>query len=175
MNNRKPLKIALLTTVCVLLVGFTSVAVRDARLGQSIEILLGMFRDLSLVYVDEVDSEKLLRDAAKGMASGLDPYTELITGDRMGDLELMTTGKYGGIGSLISADSDYVRIAEPYRGSPADRAGLKIGDKIVAVDGKELRGATTQQVSNMLKGDPAWLRARMRRWLSAANVLQFRQ
>jgi carboxyl-terminal processing protease len=135
-------------------VGFTSVAVRDARLGQNIEVLVGMFRDLSLFYVDDVSTDKLLKDAAKGMAASLDPYTELYTTEGMEELEMMTTGKYGGIGSVIRADSDYVRIAEPYRGSPADRAGLQIGDKILSVDGKDLKGASTQEVSSRLKGEP---------------------
>ncbi|MBR2333499.1 MAG: S41 family peptidase [Rikenellaceae bacterium] len=155
MNRRKRVfVITLVSGVALLLMGFTSVAVRDGRLGRNIEILVSMLRDLSLYYVDEVDSDKLLRDAAKGMVSSLDPYTELITHDRMSELDLMTTGKYGGIGALIRADSDYVRIAEPYRDCPADRAGLKIGDAIVAIDGEDMRGRSTQEVSTKLKGDP---------------------
>ena len=152
--KRRTLKIAAIAVAATLCVGFTSVAVRDARLGQNIEVLVGMFRDLSLFYVDDVNTDKLLKDAAKGMAASLDPYTELYTTEGVEELELMTTGKYGGIGSVIRADSDYVRIAEPYRGSPADRAGLEIGDKILSVDGKDLKGASTQEVSSRLKGEP---------------------
>ena len=152
--KRRTLKIVAITVAATLCVGFTSVVVRDARLGQNIEVLVGMFRDLSLFYVDDVNTDKLLKDAAKGMAASLDPYTELYTTEGMEELEMMTTGKYGGIGSVIRADSDYVRIAEPYRGSPADRAGLEIGDKILSVDGKDLKGATTQEVSSRLKGEP---------------------
>ena len=152
--KRRTLKIAAIAVAATLCVGFTSVAVRDARLGQNIEVLVGMFRDLSLFYVDDVSTDKLLKDAAKGMAASLDPYTELYTTEGMEELEMMTTGKYGGIGSVIRADSDYVRIAEPYRGSPADRAGLQIGDKILSVDGKDLKGASTQEVSSRLKGEP---------------------
>lgn len=153
-KHNKYLRLGAIVAVAAVCVGFTSVAVRDARLGRNIQALVGMFRELSLSYVDDVDSDKLLKDAAKGMVASLDPYTELITSDGMEEFEMMTTGKYGGIGSLIRADSDYVRIAEPYRGSPADRAGLEIGDKIVEVDGKNMKGATTQEVSNRLKGDP---------------------
>ncbi len=150
-------RIKYITIAVVLLValsGFGSIAVRDARLGRNVEVLLAMFRELSLNYVDEVDSDQLLRDAAEGMASSLDPYTELITNDRMSELDLMTTGKYGGIGALIRADSNYVCIAEPYKGFPADKAGLRSGDAILRIDGEDMRGATTQSVSNKLKGDP---------------------
>lgn len=154
MNRIKALKIVLIAGVSLVLMGFTSVAVRDGRLGRNIEILIEMFQELSLSYVDEIDSDELLNQAAQGLSSSLDPYTELITKDRMSELDMMTTGKYGGIGALIRADSDYVRIAEPYRGFPADRAGLKIGDAIVSIDGEDMKGRPTQEVSNKLKGDP---------------------
>ena len=58
------------------------------------------------------------------------------------------------MGSLIRQKDDYVRIAQPYAGSPADRAGLKIGDRILAIDGKDAAGFTTEQVSRALKGEP---------------------
>ncbi|WP_278795932.1 S41 family peptidase, partial [Leyella stercorea] len=64
------------------------------------------------------------------------------------------TGKYDGIGALIRQKDDYVRIAQPYQGSPADKAGLKIGDKILSIDGKDAKGFTTEQVSSRLKGEP---------------------
>jgi carboxyl-terminal processing protease len=70
------------------------------------------------------------------------------------EFEMMTTGKYGGVGSLIRQKGDYVRFAEPYKGRPADRAGIKIGDRIIEIDGKSAKGMTTEQVSNRLKGDP---------------------
>lgn len=72
----------------------------------------------------------------------------------MKEFETATTGKYGGIGALIRKRGDYVVIAEPYKGSPADRAGLKIGDKIVAIGKEDAKGFTTEQVSSRLKGDP---------------------
>lgn len=152
---RKWLKYTLIGVVAAVTVVFTTAALkRDTKLGQNIEILVNMFRDLSLFYVDDIDNDALLRGAAAGMTAALDPYTELISADNMSQFELMTTGKYGGIGALIRADSDYVRVAEPYEGSPAARAGLVIGDKFVAVDGRDLRGASTATVSNLLKGDP---------------------
>ncbi|MEG2770866.1 MAG: S41 family peptidase, partial [Alistipes sp.] len=72
----------------------------------------------------------------------------------MSNFELMTTGKYGGIGSLIRKKGDYITIAQPYKGTPADLAGLKIGDKIIAIDGKEAKGFSIEEVSKRLKGDP---------------------
>lgn len=126
----------------------------DFGLGRNMEITVNMMRALSLEYVDEVDPDHLMQGAARGMVEDLDPYTEYIPEEGMQDFELLTTGKYGGIGSLIRQKEDYVRIAQPYQHSPADKAGLKIGDKIIAIDGKDARGFTTEQVSERLKGEP---------------------
>ena len=126
----------------------------DFGLGRNMEITVNMMRALSLEYVDEVDPDHLMEGAARGMVEDLDPYTEYIPEEGMQDFELLTTGKYGGIGSLIRQNEDYVRIAQPYQHSPADKAGLKIGDKIIAIDGKDARGFTTEQVSERLKGEP---------------------
>lgn len=126
----------------------------DFGLGRNMEITVNMMRELSLGYVDEIDPDHLMEMAAEGMVRDLDPYTEFIPEKSMSDFEILTTGKYGGIGSLIRQKEEYVRIAQPYEGSPADRAGLRIGDKITAIDGHDARGMTTEQVSARLKGEP---------------------
>ena len=132
----------------------TFAARNDFGLGRNMEIAVNMMRELSLNYVDHVDPDRLMEGAAAGMVSDLDPYTEYIPEEGMQDFELLTTGKYGGIGALIRQKDDYVRIAQPYQGSPADKAGLKIGDKILSIDGKDAKGFTTELVSSRLKGEP---------------------
>ena len=132
----------------------TFAARNDFGLGRNMEIAVNMMRELSLNYVDPVDPDRLMEGAAAGMVSDLDPYTEYIPEEGMQDFELLTTGKYDGIGALIRQKDDYVRIAQPYQGSPADKAGLKIGDKILSIDGKDAKGFTTEQVSSRLKGEP---------------------
>lgn len=123
-------------------------------LGRNIEIAVNMMRELSLYYVDEIDPDHLMEGAAEGMVGDLDPYTEYMPEEQMSSFELLTTGKYGGVGALIRQKDDYVIIARPYKDSPADRAGLKIGDRIVAIDGEDARGLTTDKVSARLKGTP---------------------
>lgn len=132
----------------------TFAARNDFGLGRNMEIAVNMMRELSLGYVDPIDADKLMQGAAEGMVRDLDPYTEYIPEEGMSDFELLTTGKYGGVGSLIRKKGDYVTIAQPYQGSPADRAGLKIGDKILAIDNTPTKGFTTEQVSSRLKGEP---------------------
>lgn len=125
----------------------------DFGLGRAMELTVNMMRELSLNYVDSIDHEKLLQGAAAGMTQDLDPYTSYISEEEMGDFEVLTTGKYGGVGSLIRQKGDYVIFAEPYEGSPADRAGIKIGDTIIEIDGESTKGFTTEQISSRLKGD----------------------
>ncbi len=133
---------------------FVSAENPDFRLGRNLEIFVNLFRDVSLFYVDETDPDKLLQGAAAGLTYSLDPYTEWMPAETMQDFEIMTTGKYGGMGSLIRTNGEYTVIAQPYEGSPADKAGLVIGDRLVAVDGVNVVGMESARVSALLKGDP---------------------
>lgn len=133
---------------------FAAVSQPDFLIGKNIQILFNMFRDVSLFYVDSVDADRLLENAAAGMVSELDPYTELIPEKEMADFEIQATGKYAGIGAIIRKSGDYVMIAQPYKNFPADKAGLVIGDKIVAIDGENIKAYDATKVSSMLKGTP---------------------
>lgn len=126
----------------------------DFGLGRNMEIMANLMREVALNYVDSVSTDEMMRNGAYGITSRLDPYTEYLPESEMSDFEVLATGKYGGIGALIRQDSDYVVIAEPYKGSPADRAGLRIGDRIVAIEGESARGMSTADVSSRLKGEP---------------------
>ena len=128
----------------------------DMGLGRNMEIMVNMMRELNLQYVDEVSADKLMNDGAMGMVRNLDPYTQYMSEEEMSDFEVLATGKYGGIGSTIrmKRDSSGVVISQPYKGSPADLAGLKIGDKFVRIDGEDVTKCTTAEISSKLKGTP---------------------
>lgn len=128
----------------------------DFGLGRNIEIMVNMMRELTVQYVDELSADDLMRDGAAGMVRNLDPYTTYMSENEMTEFEFQATGKYGGIGATIrmKRDSSGVVIAQPYKGTPSDRAGLKIGDKFVRIDGEDVTGCTTEQISSKLKGVP---------------------
>ena len=128
----------------------------DFGLGRNMEIMVNMMRELTVQYVDEVSADELMQDGALGMVRNLDPYTEFMSDEAMSDFEFQATGKYGGIGATIrmKRDSSGVVIAQPYKDSPSDKAGLTIGDKFVTIDGEDVSRATTEQVSSKLKGTP---------------------
>ncbi len=127
---------------------------RDFELGKSTEILANIMRAFETQYVDEVSAEELLKYASVGMIKATDPYTEYLSESDMAAFEIMTTGKYGGVGSLIRKRGDYIIFAQPYKGSPSDEAGIKIGDKILSIDGKSMKGMNVEVISSNLKGDP---------------------
>jgi carboxyl-terminal processing protease len=126
---------------------------RDFDLGCKIEILANMMRELECGYVEEFSADELLKAAARGMLLVSDPYTEYLSEEAMEDFEVMTTGRYGGVGSLIRKKGDYIIFAQPYKGSPSDVAGVKIGDKILAIGDEDMRGATASDVSSRLRGE----------------------
>ena len=154
MENSKIGKVLVVCGValCTLLVAAAGSSTHN--LGKTVDILVNMLRTINLFYVDEVPSEKIMNAAAEGMTKILDPYTEYIPAERMSEFATMTTGKYGGVGSLIRLAGEYVEFSAPYKGSPADRAGIRPGDRIVEIDGKSAKNFTTQQISDRLKGDP---------------------
>ncbi len=152
---RKKIRYALLAVAAAAVVVLGTAAYKtDFKLGQNVELIVNMMRSIYLYYVDPVDPDALGKNAAAGMVSTLDPYTELIHADNTDDFELMTTGKYGGIGSIIRQKGDWVQVAEPYENSPAGRAGLEIGDTFLEIEGQDARGMTTSEVSAILKGNP---------------------
>jgi carboxyl-terminal processing protease len=94
----------------------------------------------------------LAKTGIDAMLKELDPYTVYYHESNIEDYRLMTTGQYGGIGALIRKIGEYTVIAEPYEGNPAHQAGLQAGDKILTIDGKSMKGLTSDEVSSSLKG-----------------------
>lgn len=113
-----------------------------------------MLKELDLHYVDTINPGALMKTGMDAMLASLDPYTEYIPESEIEDFQFMTTGEYGGIGALIQRDSNIIEVAEPYENSPAAKAGLKAGDRIISVDGISLAGKSTDDVGKLLKGQP---------------------
>ena len=153
--KRKFVKYTLWAVAVVAVCTTTLFATRnDFGLGRNMEIMVNLMHAISTQYVDKVDADEMMLNGAEGITSKLDPYTDFIPESEMPDFEAMTTGRYGGIGALIRKKGDYVIIAEPYRGSPADENGLKIGDKIVAINGEDMAKKDVSEISKRLRGEP---------------------
>ncbi len=128
---------------------------RNFEIGKSIDIFSALVKDLDLYYVDTLETKSVVRKGIDYMLGQLDPYTVFYSSEDMGDLKMMTTGKYAGIGSVIRMyQKDKVVISEPYANSPAARSGLKAGDILLQIDDIDLKGKTTTDVSSLLRGEP---------------------
>jgi carboxyl-terminal processing protease len=127
---------------------------RDFRIAKNLDIFFTLFREINTFYVDEIDPDKTVKAGIDNMLKTLDPYTVYYPESDVDEFTFMTTGKYGGIGSLVRGGGDYVVISEIYKGFPADLAGIKAGDLLKKVDGVSLKGFSTDMVSDKLKGNP---------------------
>ncbi|MEX0968302.1 MAG: S41 family peptidase [Bacteroidia bacterium] len=124
------------------------------EVSKNLDIFASLIKEVNTYYVDEVDASDLVRTGIDAMLKTLDPYTNYISESEIEDYRFMTTGEYGGIGAVISTAGKDVLIVEPYDGYSAVKAGLRAGDKILEIDGKDMTGKNTQEVSALLKGQP---------------------
>lgn len=144
----------LLSAVIFTTAAFIQNESRDFKLVKNMDIFYSLMRELNTFYVDEIDADKVVEAGITQMLSTLDPYTVYYSESEREDLNFITTGKYGGIGSLIRNSGDYTTITEVYQGFPADKGGIKAGDILKKVDETSLKGLAIDKVSERLKGEP---------------------
>src|SRR5690606_17750237 len=121
-------------------------------IAKNLDIFATLFKEVNTYYVDDVPPAKLVRTGIDAMLKSLDPYTNYIPEDDIEDFRTMTTGQYGGIGALIGNRDNKIVVQMPYENAPAHKAGLVIGDEILKIDGVNVSGKTTSEVSKLLKG-----------------------
>jgi len=144
MNERhsRPMKFAplmraalLVSAVAVLPAATSGLAAVDSRTNHEFEKLFTIYELVKQNYVDQVDDTKLLKGAIDGMLASLDPHSNYLDGPSLQRLETMIDGKYTGLGLSVVEDDGAVKIISPFKGSPAEKAGLKAGDYITHLDG----------------------------------------
>lgn len=123
-------------------------------ISKNMEIFANAFKEVNHSYVDELDPGKVMRQGLDAMLEGLDPYTNYISETDIEGYRIQTDGKYNGIGADGLQIGDYVTITEIYENSPAHKAGLKVGDEILAVDGQSAKGKTEGEMLEFLRGFP---------------------
>ncbi|NND94110.1 MAG: S41 family peptidase, partial [Flavobacteriales bacterium] len=124
------------------------------EISKNLEIFSDLYKNINLYYADDTKPGSLMKTGIDAMLNSLDPYTTYIPESRMEDYRFMTTGQYGGIGSLIRTIEGHVFISEPYQGFPAQKAGMIAGDRIIKVDGEDVEHKTQEEISEALKGSP---------------------
>jgi carboxyl-terminal processing protease len=124
------------------------------EIAKNIEIFTNLYKEVNTYYVDEIDPAKLMRTGVDAMLESLDPYTNYISESQIEGFRYITEGKYNGIGADIRIIGDLPTVVAPYENAPAHKAGLKAGDQILEIDGKDTKGKTTDEISAVLKGFP---------------------
>lgn len=161
MNTKKTLIASLAILIGMGLLSFKGDD-RNFKIAKNLDLFNSIFKELDMFYVDTVDVEKMIQNGVNGMLALTDPYTEYYPEEEVSSLKEMITGKYGGIGAAIRyyEANDRIVIVEPTEGMPAAESGVKAGDIILEVGGKEmLRGNLKPQefsskVSDALRGEP---------------------
>lgn len=147
-------KLLLLVLCFFPLLSFSQEKQNNFEMSKSIDIYNNVLRYLNMNYVDEINPAELNETAINAMLKELDPYTVFIPESEIEDARFMTTGEYGGIGSVIQFYDGNVHIYEPYENYPAHKSGLLPGDAIVEVNGVDTKGKSVSEVSELLKGQP---------------------
>ncbi len=127
---------------------------RNFEISKQLNIYATLFREINMFYVDDIRPEEFVNTGINAMLKSLDPYTVYYPESEMEDVKFMTTGEYAGIGSIIGKKDDHIIIREPYKDSPAAKAGLLPGDIILSIDGSTTKGKDISEVSEMLRGLP---------------------
>lgn len=143
--------VLVLSSTGVVLTAFNS---QNFEIAKNLDIFASLFREIVVNYVDDVNPSELMKTGIDEMLYSLDPYTNFIPESQIEDMRFMTTGQYGGIGALITTRGEYTIITEPYEGFPAHKAGLLAGDRILEISGESVKGRSSEEVRELLKGQP---------------------
>jgi carboxyl-terminal processing protease len=131
-------------------------AERYLQIKENIGLFGTVYREISSKYVDDIDPETFVRAGIDGMLASLDPYTTFLDNDQADDLHIMTAGQYGGVGIEIGirGKEKVLTVISPIEGTPAQRVGIRPGDRIIDIDGHSTYGFTTDQAATLLRGEP---------------------
>ena len=152
----KPKIIAIIIAIgaIVPLLSFTKDDDDDFELIKNLEIFHTLMRDIRVMYVEETSSGELIHTAINKMLETLDPYTVYYPESLVEDVRMMNTGEYAGIGANIEEVKGQYIISSIYKDSPADKAGLMIGDIILKINDKDITGKSYDELELVLKGEP---------------------
>ena len=153
--NRKKIKIILVSFfVAVFFTGFVFVTDKYFEISKNIELFSKVYKEVTFNYVEDIDPAQFMRAGINGMLGSLDPYTIFIDENKKKDYDLLTTGKYGGIGVSIGVRGEKVTIINVFDGYSSQRQGLRVGDVLIEVGGTKIIPDNIDFISSLVKGEP---------------------
>jgi carboxyl-terminal processing protease len=162
MKKLKLKKPALLKLIPIILLFFVFTGAKPGggdddiytQINKNMDVFGRVYKEIALNYVDEIDADKFMKAGLDGMLNTLDPYTNFLDESRGDEIELITTGKYGGIGIMIGVKDSAIVITEILEGYSAQKEGLRKGDKIIEIDGVAIEGKKLADIRGLVKGTP---------------------
>jgi len=139
----------------ILFLGVTSSGGDDdiyEKINRNMDLFGQVYKEIALNYVDEIDADKFITAGIEGMLATLDPYTNYIDERSRDQIDLITTGKYGGVGISVGVRDSMIIITEIMSGYEAQKKGLRVGDKIIEIDGRDLRSEKVDHMRNLVRG-----------------------
>ena len=124
------------------------------EISKNIDLFSKVYKEVSFNYVENIDPQQFMRAGIEGMLKSLDPYTTFIDENRKQDIDLITNGKYGGVGISIGIRGDDVMIVEVMDGYASQRQGLRIGDVLIEANGVKISAENVDEISSLVKGEP---------------------
>jgi carboxyl-terminal processing protease len=124
------------------------------KIYRGIDTFTKVYKEVAVNYVDEIDPDQLMRSGIDGMLKTLDPYTVYIGEKENDEIDLVTTGKYGGVGLTIGMRDGAVTVINLLEGFSAAKQGIEVGDRIVEIDGKPMKGKSLEDVRLLVRGTP---------------------
>lgn len=119
---------------------------------EDLKTFADVFNHIRLSYVEEVDDKTLLEYAIRGMLSGLDPHSAYLDEESFDDLQVHTSGEFGGLGLEVGMENGFIKVVAPIDDTPAEKAGVQSGDLIIKLDGKPVKGMSLTEAVNMMRG-----------------------
>ena len=155
MKSRRIILISSLTIIVLLTFGFVA-SNSDIyfEISKNLELFGRVYKEISFNYVDDIDPQEFMRAGIKGMLSKLDPYTVFIDEKNQDDIDLLTNGKYGGVGISIGVRNDKVTILEVLDGYSAQKQGIRIGDVVIGIGDTKVSPEIIDEISSLVKGEP---------------------
>jgi len=145
--------LALVSALAMVPIATAGMAQVDSRVAPEFAKLFATYQRIQASYVDPVDNEKLIRGAIDGMLASLDPHSAYLDGSDLQRLETMIDGNYSGLGLSVVMEDGAVKVVSPFRGSPAEKAGIKAGDFITHLDGKLIYGGDLDEAVAQMRGE----------------------
>ncbi len=160
-NSPRALSLVAFGAIFGMLVALGSGVLAGRSESQSVEIPLAdlqafaeILNQVKSSYVEEVDDSELIENAIRGMLQGLDPHSAYLDAEDFNDMQVSTSGKFGGLGIEVQMADGFVRVVAPIDDTPAQRAGMQPGDLIIRIDDKPVKGMSLTDAVKLMRGDP---------------------